>query len=198
MIRIMTISFAVLLTASSARANFGMFYRPVPVQTRSYYYLVPVVVTQVPMPYVAAPCPEPIFVPPTVPNAEAAVPNAPPQSAPPSTGPLRPTPSTKPLSSPGVKDESSKSAKVATSYYESYPTANAKPSRTRGQYVVTFWNLSGTCLSLRVAGQVRELNQGQSLALDLSREFEWRVEGREAQSGRVPDGETGLTLLIRR
>jgi hypothetical protein len=97
-----------------------------------------------------------------------------------------------------VRETATSAAKVGTSFYESYPTANAAQPLTDGRFAITFWNLSGTSLSLRVGGRVRSLGPGQSLTLDLSREFEWRVEGRAAQVGRVPDGEKGSTLLIRR
>jgi hypothetical protein len=108
------------------------------------------------------------------------------------------TPDTKPSSPPAANGPSSTSSKATASFYEAFPTANAAPCRTEGRFAVTFWNLSGLALSVRVDGQDRRLGQGQSLTLDLGREFEWRVEGREALISRVPDGEKGLTLLIRR
>jgi hypothetical protein len=197
----------VLLAALPARAHFALFHRPVPV--RAAYYPAPILVTPLPQPIAVLPCPEitPLPVPP--PPAAAVVPgpaaipfvpplSAPPQSAPPSTGPLPPTPTPGPVSPPAVKEDPSTSSKVATAFYEAFPTANAAPCRIEGRLPVTFWNLSGAAMSLRVAGQDRRLGQGQSLTLDLTREFEWRVEGHEALVSRVPDGEKGLTLLIRR
>lgn len=199
MTRTLAASLLVLLAALPARAHFALFHRPVPV--RAAYYPAPVLVVPLPQPVAVLPCPEitPLPAPPpaaAVAPGPAALPSAPPQSAPPSTGPLPPTPG--PASPPATKDDPSTSSKVATAFYEAFPTANAAPCRTPRRFAVTFWNLSGAAVSLRVAGQDRRMSSGQSLTLDLTREFEWRVEGREALVSRVPDGEKGLTLLIRR
>jgi hypothetical protein len=192
MTRAFFIALTVLAAASPAQAQFALFNRPL--QTRAFYYPVPVVLVPAPQPPAVVFYADPVYVLP--PSAPA--PPAVPQPSPPSSGLLRPPPAAKPLSPPVINEESARSMRASTSFYEAYPTANAPPSRTAGRFSVTFWNLSGTPMSLRVGGQVRSLGQGQRLTLDLDREFEWRVEGHESQLARVPEGEQGLTLLIRR
>ncbi len=184
-----------LAVASPAQAHFALFHRPV--QTRAFYVPIAVVVTPVPAPAVRVPCPEPRLGS-LAPVVAPAPPAATPLPSPPSSGPLRPTPAPQPGPSPAVKEGAATSAKVATSFYEAVPTANATPPHAGSLFSVTFWNLSNAPLSLHVAGQMRTLNRGQRWTLELDREFAWRVEGRETQASRVPEGESGLTVLIRR
>ncbi len=184
-----------LAVASPAQAHFALFHRPV--QTRAFYVPIAVVVTPVPAPAVRVPCPEPLLGS-AAPVVAPAPPAATPLPSPPSSGPLRPTPAPQPRSSPPVNEGAATSAKVSTSFYEALPTANAAAPRAGSLFSVTFWNLSNTPLSLHVAGQMRTLNRGQRWTLELDREFAWQVEGRETQVSRVPAGEPGLTVLIRR
>jgi hypothetical protein len=63
---------------------------------------------------------------------------------------------------------------------------------------VSFWNLSGQELVLKVGSQRVTLDRGRSATLELEREFTWQIEGREMEPGRVAAKESALEIVIRR
>jgi hypothetical protein len=85
-------------------------------------------------------------------------------------------------------------------YFDSYAVARLAGGKSGGgeRYAVGFWNLSQRSLTLKAGGQARVLSAGQSVTMELNREFTWQVEGREIQTARVADGDAGLEIVIRR
>jgi len=63
---------------------------------------------------------------------------------------------------------------------------------------VAFWNLTDQDLALRIDGKPQPLQRGQSITLDLGRQFVWQVEGRDPQRENIPLGESALEIVIRR
>jgi hypothetical protein len=179
----------VLLLSSTvpAEAHFGLLVHPRPMV--AYYYAVPVI----PMPVYVTPTPV-VCIPVAPPR-----PVAQPQPAPPSPGrepplaePGRPTPQLGPTPPAGAQQRESR-------YFDTYavaPSATTQPKSPRCS--VSFWNLSGRELVLKVGNQRVTLDRGRSATLDLEREFTWQVEGREAESGRVAANESALEIVIRR
>jgi hypothetical protein len=215
---------AAAVTPLTASAHFGLFFRPQ--ETRAYYYCPAPVVGVTVRPVIAVPvAPAPIVTVPVVPvtpvtpvapvtpvlpvPSPVEVPVAPPQvavpmPAPPSGAPVVPAPPAitappapaPPSPMPPAGPASTTSEKMRESFYNVYPSTER--SALAGRTAVAVWNLSANTLTLTVAGQRRLLPAGQSLTLDLEREFSWQVEGRDAEVTRVPAGETGATLVIRR
>jgi hypothetical protein len=167
-----------LFSRSSYRAAppIAVYYCPVPV------------VAAVPYPVVPAPYPEPVPVPPLRRYAE-------PRPAPPSGTPEPPRP---PETKPKAGVNTQESRKVSEKFFDSYFVAG--PTRTPGgdRCAVTFWNLAGQNLTLTVEGRAHLLPAGQSVRLDLKREFTWTVAGREAERQQVPAAESGVEIVVRR
>jgi hypothetical protein len=63
---------------------------------------------------------------------------------------------------------------------------------------VSFWNRSTQDLDVRIDGQLRTLRRGKGLTLELPRQFVWQVEGRAAETERVPTDKPSLEIVIRR
>jgi hypothetical protein len=83
--------------------------------------------------------------------------------------------------------------------YDVYPVASANRPRPAGDRVaVTFRNLSGRDVALAVDGQTRSLPNGRWLRLELGRTFAWEVDGRGTQTERLPAGEAGVEVVLRR
>jgi hypothetical protein len=90
------------------------------------------------------------------------------------------------------------SRKTDEKFYDSYFLAGAARAPAAGVCAVTFWNLSGQGLTLRVDGRPRALAAGQSVRLDLKRDFSWDVAGRDPVRQQVPERESGVEIVIRR
>ena len=179
------VSMAFLLgMAVPAPAHFGFLFRPRPAV--AYYYAVPAVEICVIPPVIC------------VPGALEIQParlHAQPQPAPASTG------NEPPLAEPGMptKPESKQPQAQQSNFYDSYtvapgPEKPAKPS----QCSVSFWNLAGQELVLKVGEQRVTLARGRTVTFNLDREFSWLIEGRETQTSRVAAKDAGLEIVIRR
>jgi hypothetical protein len=109
-----------------------------------------------------------------------------PTPAPPSpTGPAAPT---KPA--PKVSE--------TRSFYDAAAPA-AEPSRTGGESLaVGFWNLSDHDVTVIVNDQRYFLPPRQSVKVNVGRQFTWRVEGRDLERERIPDGVSAAEIVIRR
>jgi hypothetical protein len=109
-----------------------------------------------------------------------------PTPAPPSpTGPAAPT---KPV--PKVSE--------TRSFYDATAPAGEQ-SRTSGESLpVGFWNLSDHDVTLIVNDQRYFLPPRQSVKVNIGRQFAWRVDGRELERERIPDGVSALEIVIRR
>jgi hypothetical protein len=64
--------------------------------------------------------------------------------------------------------------------------------------MVGFWNLSGHALRLRVDGRDHRIASGETLKLEVGRQFVWRVDDREPQSEQIPAQAPALEIVIRR
>src|SRR5207245_1651883 len=123
-------------------------------------------------------------------------PLAQPVPAPPSRQPTLPRTQEPPLSTPAAPSvrESRKVPGIseAHSYFNAYALAAtdvAKPAADRCR--VSFWNLTERSLTLKVAGQTYVVQRNsQSQPLEVERQFAWRVDEREPQQERVPEGES--------
>jgi hypothetical protein len=187
------VALLVLLTAPAT--GFGWFgglfsrssYRGAAPVT-AYYYCPPPAVAVVPAP---APVPPPFAPPPP-----AAAPRyAEPRPAPPSGSSAEPPRAPDAMPKAGVNAVESR--KVSEKFYDRYFAAGgAKAAGDR--CAVMFWNLSGQGLTLTVDGQSRPLPAGQSLRLDLKRDFAWRVAGRDEERQQVPAQESAVEIVIRR
>lgn len=177
------LAFVVVLLAPAAASAFG--HRARAVSSASYYYYPTPWVVPEPMPvYWAAP----VFAEPA-PCTPAAAPlnYAVPTPAPATTTPPLVAPPAPPSTAP--KPAVSETPATRTSYY-------AGPA---GDTVtVSFWNYSDRDQILSVAGERRLLPRGKGVALDVPREFTWQGDGRGVQQERVPDGKTGLEIVLRR
>jgi hypothetical protein len=203
-----------LLAASVAAQANGFGIRPrVAV---GYYYPVPV--TYVPVvPY--NPCPlqgPPAYVtestappsptravPPARPQAQPGTRFAPTTPAPPSSGPASPEP---PLANPPRRDNPvspapgrQPSVSESRSYYDSYAVAPRAGDLPAGDHCsVGFWNLSGQDLIVHIDGKARTLERGRKMLLDVGRQFEWQVDGREPHKENIATGEQALEIVVRR
>jgi hypothetical protein len=187
---------ALLVVLAIPTAGFGWFhgpfsrasYRAAPPAT-VYYCPVPVVVSvpaaapvpYVPAPVAAAPAPRPLY--------------AEPRPAPPS-GTAEPPKAPDAMPKAGVSGRESR--KVADRFFDSYFVAGAARTPAADRCAVTFWNLSGRGLTLTIDGQDRTLPAGQSVRLDLKRDFAWGVTGRDSERQQVPAQESGVDIVIRR
>lgn len=215
MARFVGIALSLLLALPmAASANWRSFSSGPAVAVRSYYYpaavySVPVAypVMMVPAPAYAAP-PVPVAVPPICPTPVAPVPYAQPPLAappvpamPPAFAPVTPAPpsSPTPSGSPAAPPVTG-SAKVSeTRFFDTYAVAsgsNARPAD--GRCSVAFWNLTGQDVTLKVGAQTLPLARGKNATLELPHEFTWQVDGREAQTQKVPAAEAGLEIVVRR
>jgi hypothetical protein len=173
----------VLLTVPAS--GFGWFRSP---SVRASYYSAPVVYCYPVAPVVAV---APPFVPAPPPRLYAE-----PQPAPPSGTPEPPkAPPGDLMPKAGVNERESK--KTPEPFFDAYFVAGAKPVAA-DRCAVMFWNQTGRALTLTVDGQSRSLPAGQSVRLDLKRDFAWGVAGRGEERRQVPAQEAGLDIVIRR
>jgi hypothetical protein len=136
----------------------------------------------------------------TAPPVAAPRPLAQPVPAPPSRTPLGPQRTQEPpLNAPTIR-ESRKELSDGAPYYNAYALASTDAPRPAGDRCrVTFWNLTDHAITLKVGDQLQRIVRNeQSRPLELDRQFIWRVDDREPQTERVPAGETGLVIVIRR
>jgi hypothetical protein len=160
--------------------------------TTTYYY--PPVVVYVPIVAPAAPvfvapalpyCPPPIVASPAPPPRIFATPTPAPPAAPPGG---QPPPSQQP---PGVGE--------SRSFYDAYGVAVREESSASPERVsIGFWNHSSKDVVLKVDGQPRTLSHGQSVLLTLPRQFVWQIDERQPRNERVPAGQAGVDIVIRR
>ncbi len=156
----------------------------------AYYYPAPVVRFYVPAVPPPPLCPPPLVsVPPPV--AFAAPVPAPPSASPAAPRAVEPT-------MPHLPDVV-ESHSAASPYYDAYPLA-ARDGKSPGPTAPTVrvWNLSGRDLSVKVDGKPSLIAPGQSVRLTVPRQFVWQVIGREPQSERIPEGDLGLEIVVRR
>jgi hypothetical protein len=134
----------------------------------------------------AAPQPPAGPAPGTAPSANQPGPTAPATSAPPSTGPVTSESSRKPADT------------AASAYFDTYTVAGS-PDRPAGERCrVSFWNLAGRRLTLKVDGRSVVLEASKKMSFDLGRHFVWRVDDRDPQNETVPAEESGLEIVVRR
>lgn len=84
-------------------------------------------------------------------------------------------------------------------FYDTFPIAlkaNQKP--TDDQCTVTFTNLCDRKIKVIMGNQERALGTGESATLPATRQFVWRMEGREPQNEKVGTGDYALQIVIRR
>jgi hypothetical protein len=136
----------------------------------------------------------PPYAPPPVAPAAALPRYAAPRPAPPSGSTVEPPRAPDPMPKAGVNAQESR--KAGEKFYDSYFVAGGARAAA-DRCAVMFWNLSGQGLTLTVDGQARVLPSGQSLRMDLKREFAWRVAGRDEERQQVPAQESGLEIVIR-
>ena len=128
-----------------------------------------------------------VYAPAPMAPALPALPNyACPTPAPPSVAPAAPTPSTdQPPKPPPAVNES-------RSFFDAYPAAPRATDMTAGDRIqVSFWNLSGQDLTLKVEGQLQVLPSGKNLRLDLAPGFRVAGGGQGTPVGKGPLGGCG-------
>jgi hypothetical protein len=151
----------------------------------------------------AATCPlrpsdGPLMAPAPLPRSP--IPLAAPSAAPPSLDPTPIGPGLMPRASRSlsVNEFPSPPAEVSTSFYQTFPS-NLPEKRGRDlPPTLTLCNAAGKAVMVRVDGVRYLLVVGQTINLEARSDFAWQVEGREAERGRIPPGERGLTIVIRR
>jgi hypothetical protein len=211
MMRYFSACMLLALAALPASANFGLFRRHAGVVTVSYYY--------VPLPYYV---PGTVWPPPAVENIPPGPPPfvnplpTHPQPSPGSPTPNQAAPQPAPASPadqlpavpnnlapappimPPAKPETTTANKVEDAYFKVYTNTGGDRSNLAGRKSVTFWNLTDAALTLKIDGQNQVLAAKSSQSFQMPSDFAWRVEGREAEVGRVPTEQTGVTIVIRR
>jgi hypothetical protein len=173
---------AALVSSVPASAHFGLLFRPR--STSAYYYAVPVVEVCIPpVVWVPVEAPPRLF--------------AQPLPAPATSG------KEPPLADPGKKlpisSESRKAQSPTTGYFDSYSVAaTGTAARADGLCSVSFWNLSPVEMTLKIGEKRTTLPAGRNVTLDLERQFQWQIEGREVQKGQVAANDKGVEIVIRR
>jgi hypothetical protein len=113
-----------------------------------------------------------------------------------STAPATPAPASPGPVTPGT---SRKPADTATSYFDTYTVARRPTDRPAAERCrVSFWNLAGRPLSLKVDGRSLVLGIDKKMTFDLGHHFIWRVDERDPQNENVPAEESGLEIVVRR
>ena len=115
----------------------------------------------------------------------------PPNYATPTPAPPSPTgPAAPPKPAPKVSE--------TRSFYDA-PAPAAGQSRISGESVtVGFWNLSDHDVTVIMNDQRYFLPPRQSVKVNVGRQFTWRVEGRDPERERIPDGASAAEIVIRR
>jgi hypothetical protein len=95
------------------------------------------------------------------------------------------------------KPSTSNSSPLAdkTTEVDVYPRDGKPTAKTRG---VTFVNKSARDILLTVDGQTTKLPSKTVLAVDLPAAFKWQIGGEAERSEQVPDGSSGLDVVIRK
>jgi hypothetical protein len=190
------LSAALLVLLTVPVTGFGWFRSSL---SRSSYLAAPAAVYYCPAPAAVAVVPAPVplpAVPAPVAPAPPALPRyAEPRPAPPSGSTVEPPRAPESMPKAGVNAQESR--KAGDKFYDSYFVAGGAPPAGE-RCAVMFWNLSGQGLTLTVDGQARPLAAGQSVRVDLKRDFAWRVAGRDEERQQVPAQESGVEIVIRR
>lgn len=181
---------ALLVLLAVPTTGFGWFHS---LFSRSSYRAAPATVYYCPVPVaVAVPAPAPAPYPPAPPPPRL---YAEPRPAPPSGS--TPEPPLAPDTMPKAGVNSRESRKAGEKFYDAYFAAGATRA-TADRCAVTFWNLSGQGVTLTVDGRPHALPAGQSVRLDMKRDFAWGVAGRDPERQQVPAQEAGVEIVIRR
>jgi hypothetical protein len=80
---------------------------------------------------------------------------------------------------------------------EATVAVKASPAPAPHRCTVGFWNLTGRDGTLIVEGTARTLAKNRSVRIDLTRQFEWHIEGGPKNSVRVPESESEHEVVIR-
>jgi hypothetical protein len=167
------------LRGTQASHSYYCYYQAAPAYSYAMSYAQPAPATYAAPAYATPEC--------TTEQAPAPRKLAQPKPAGPSAGPK----TTEPPRAAGVAEQ--------RSYFSAYAVAPRTTDQPAGERArVGFWNLSSQDLRLNIAGQPYTLKRGQSVKLDLARQFAWRVDGRDTQNETVPASEGALEIVIRR
>src|SRR5262249_7276040 len=83
-------------------------------------------------------------------------------------------------------------------FYDTYAVATRGPGRPPAdRAAVSFWNLTGRDVVLKIGDQTEVLPRGRSVTRDLPRTFTWRVERRGGRTAEVWAPDAGLEVVIR-
>ena len=177
------IALTVVLGATlPASAHFGFLFRPR--TTTAYYYAVPV--AEICIPPV-------VYIP--VDNASRIY--AQPRPAPATSG--KEPPLADPDKKSPISSESRKAQSPTAGYFDSYAVAaTGTAARADSRCTVSFWNLSRAELTLKIGDKRTPLPAGRNVTLDLERQFQWQIEGRDVQTSQVAANDRGLEIVIRR
>lgn len=148
----------------------------------------------------AVPFAAPTPAPPSSSEPPLAAPSATPLPAPPSSfvpppNSVEPPPATLAAPTPA----SLKRSYSAPSFYDVYRVpARSASERLGGRGRVSFWNLSGREVVLKVGSVMKPLAHGRRVMLDLERSFQWQIDSRMPETAQVAPGDVGVELVIRR
>ena len=180
--RLLVTAVVVLGAALPASAHFGFLFRPR--ATTAYYYAVPV--AEICIPPV-------VYIP--VDNASRIY--AQPRPAPATSG--KEPPLADPDKKSPISSESRKAQSPTAGYFDSYAVAaTGTAARADARCTVSFWNLSPTEMTLKIGDKRTPLPAGRNVTLDLERQFQWQIEGRDVQTSQVAANDRGLEIVIRR
>src|SRR5262249_28260168 len=101
---------------------------------------------------------------------------------------------------PPLQKTDKRGPKITESRYadEKKVLTQSSPAPAPGQCRVGFWNLTGRDVTLTIDGQTHTVKRNRALTLDLSREFEWRMNEGETRTERVPADRVTHEIVLRR
>jgi hypothetical protein len=176
----------VLLAVPATGLANGLSFR----SSQSYYHAYPSVSYRII-------CVEPTYaVPPECPPLRQEAAPAPRKYAQPA--PAGPS-SAKPITPKTTEPPRAPAVTESRSYFSAYavaPRATERPAAERCQ--IGFWNLSDRDITLTVDAKKYPLPRGESIKMELGREFVWQVDGRVAHAEKLPAKEAALEIVIRR
>ncbi len=190
----------VLLLALPPAAPAWWHYGPRPAPVVAGYAPAPVVFVAPRPVFVAAPVlvpaapPPPACVAPASPLPAFAAPAPAPPSGSPEPPLAKPSGPPMPPAQPSAYQAASPAAGARS--YDTYPLA-VRGAATGERCSVSFWNLTGRDVVLRVEGRTQVLPRGQSLTRELPRSFAWQVDGGEQRTEQVSAKDGGLEVVLR-